>query len=113
MDMSDDLQLLELRENFDPKLFESIYTLKSEEEHHSQLRLCDTAYTERLSIQFCHITTHFRDFDTFECTTAYGKVHNVPRTSLTGFTAEISSRIITVLIDIRILTISAHIMFAD
>ena len=35
IDISDDLQPLELRENFDPKLFESIYTLKSEEEHHS------------------------------------------------------------------------------
>ena len=49
----------------------------------------------------------------FEHTTDYEKVHNVLRTSLTGFTAEISSRIITVLIDIRILVISTHIMFAD
>ena len=64
-------------------------------------------------MQFCYIATHFRDFNTFECTTAYGKVHNVFRTSPTGFTAEISSRIITVLIDIRILAISTHIMFAD
>ena len=113
IDISDDLQLLGLRENFDPKLFESIYTLKSEEEHHPRLRLCNTAYTERFSMQFCYIATHFRDFDTFEHTTAYRKVHNVPRTSPTGFTAEISSRIITVLIDIRILAISVHIMFAD
>ena len=113
MNISDDLQPLGLRENFDPELFESIYTLKSEEEHHPQLRLCNTAYTERLSIQFCHIVIHFRDFDMFEHTTAYRKVHNVSRTSPTGFTAEIISRIITVLIDIGILAISAHIMFAD
>ena len=113
IDISDDLQPLGLRENFDPKLFESIYTLKSEEKHYSQLRLCNTAYTERLSMQFCYITTHFRDFNTFECTTAYRKVHNVFRTSPTGFTAEIISRIITVLIDIRILAISVYIMFTD
>ena len=50
IDISDDLQLLGLRENFDPELFESIYTLKGEEEHHLQLRLCNTVYTERLSM---------------------------------------------------------------
>ena len=50
IDISDDLQPLGLRENFDPKLFESIYTLKSEEEHYLQLRLCNTVYTKRLFI---------------------------------------------------------------